>query len=981
MANKFQIKRTSFAGRTPNTTNSGNSAFIDTGELALNLTDGKMFSSNGSVAFEIGANVSNLQVSGNVVLGSDLTGTVIVSVPIDSSLYPFDGGKDIGSSVNRWSNLYSNNISSTGTLTVNSISVNGSIGTAGQLLASNGSAAYWSSAAAVLGAVNYAQNAAPQISTSSTSPVVLAEIPLTVSGNPVQIFVSGDANPLTTGGWGRLQIYRDSTPLGAQVHFESSNANENVPYALQFIDNPGTGTFTYSLKSNYVTGNTQYGETSGPVISTVELQNAKGDANTDRQYTWTNNHIHTNSTRLAFSPLAGGSNVYFTLQNDDNFVFYNSNTTNGSRAVFSIYANNDSSSFQHHTPLQINANLILGTSAVSANGSTGTAGYALITNGTSTYWGSVGDSLTLGGSNTYIQFNNSGSLGGVAGLTFDSTSNTLYVANSISIGSGTAANQTYVSGLATAAYSNAVSHADTKAGDAYTNALSYAAVTYAPLAGAVFTGSVNATSFSTSSFTANSTGIIPVSNTHSLGDVSNRWNVYGSNGVFSGGVTIDGNLTVSGNTITISSQTLSVTDNMFYMNQGISANVTNAVGNGSAIIFTANNNFANGWDVFVSGVTPSSFNGTYHNITEANATHFIVANTNTDTYVSGGMARGKTDSNPDIGFAAGYNDGSYHHAGFFRDATDGYFKVFDNYAPEPDTSVFIDTSNTSFRIANFQANDIIGSTANIATSVSTANLVVTGNASVNNILSLVSISANGSLGSANQVLTSDGTTVYWANSGGGGAKTTMSNTAPTSPEAGNLWWDTDTGRLYVYYEDGTSSQWVDASPSIPGPAGINGTNGTNGTNGVDGVGVYSNTANVEFGSIGVGTPQSGVLGEIRAAGTITAFYSSDERIKTNLQLIDDPLNKLHQIKGVTFNWTDEEVERRGGIDGKFVRSEEVGVIAQDVEKVLPQIVAERPDGYKAVRYEMIVPLLIESIKEQQKQIDELKRIVEGLNAN
>ncbi len=93
MANKIQIKRTSISGRTPNTTTSANGAFIDTGELALNLTDGKMFSSNGSVFFEVGANLSNLTVSSNASFGKILA--------------------------------------------------NGSFGSDGQALISNGSAMYW----------------------------------------------------------------------------------------------------------------------------------------------------------------------------------------------------------------------------------------------------------------------------------------------------------------------------------------------------------------------------------------------------------------------------------------------------------------------------------------------------------------------------------------------------------------------------------------------------------------------------------------------------------------------------------------------------------------------------------------------------------------------------------------------------------------------------------------------------------------------
>ena len=71
---------------------------------------------------------------------------------------------------------------------------------------------------------------------------------------------------------------------------------------------------------------------------------------------------------------------------------------------------------------------------------------------------------------------------------------------------------------------------------------------------------------------------------------------------------------------------------------------------------------------------------------------------------------GNTVANPDLGLSGNYNDGVYHHAGFFRDATDGYWKIFDQYVPEPDASPYIDTSDSTFRIANFQANNITGNT-------------------------------------------------------------------------------------------------------------------------------------------------------------------------------------------------------------------------------------------------------------------------------
>jgi hypothetical protein len=68
MANKLQVKRTAVSSRTPNTTNSANNRYIDVGELALNTTDGKLFSSNGSVYFEVGANLQNITVTSNASL-------------------------------------------------------------------------------------------------------------------------------------------------------------------------------------------------------------------------------------------------------------------------------------------------------------------------------------------------------------------------------------------------------------------------------------------------------------------------------------------------------------------------------------------------------------------------------------------------------------------------------------------------------------------------------------------------------------------------------------------------------------------------------------------------------------------------------------------------------------------------------------------------------------------------------------------------
>ena len=115
----------------------------------------------------------------------------------------------------------------------------------------------------------------------------------------------------------------------------------------------------------------------------------------------------------------------------------------------------------------------------------------------------------------------------------------------------------------------------------------------------------------------------------------------------------------------------------------------------------------------------------------------------------------------------------------------------------------------------------------------------------------------------------------------------------------------------------------------------------------------------------------GTLGEIRASSEITAYFSSDRRLKENIKLIENPITIIDQIRGVTFDWTAEHMARRGGEDGYFVRKHDIGVIAQEVQAVLPELVGTREDGYLAVKYEKLVPLLIEAIKSQQKTIDSL----------
>ena len=119
-----------------------------------------------------------------------------------------------------------------------------------------------------------------------------------------------------------------------------------------------------------------------------------------------------------------------------------------------------------------------------------------------------------------------------------------------------------------------------------------------------------------------------------------------------------------------------------------------------------------------------------------------------------------------------------------------------------------------------------------------------------------------------------------------------------------------------------------------------------------------------------------VGGSITATGNITAYSSSDKRLKENIVPIGDALEKLNKINGVEFDWTDEFIETESGGKGEddfHFKKHDVGVIAQEIQLVLPEVVAERPDGYLAVKYEKVVPLLIEAIKELKKEIEQLKK--------
>ena len=102
-----------------------------------------------------------------------------------------------------------------------------------------------------------------------------------------------------------------------------------------------------------------------------------------------------------------------------------------------------------------------------------------------------------------------------------------------------------------------------------------------------------------------------------------------------------------------------------------------------------------------------------------------------------------------------------------------------------------------------------------------------------------------------------------------------------------------------------------------------------------------------------------ITGNLNVTDDITAFYSSDKRLKTDLSKIGDSSSIINSLTGYRFNWDSNKTNREGS---------DVGIIAQDVQKVLPVIVKERDDGYLAVDYIKLIPVLIEEVKSLNNRI-------------
>jgi hypothetical protein len=129
------------------------------------------------------------------------------------------------------------------------------------------------------------------------------------------------------------------------------------------------------------------------------------------------------------------------------------------------------------------------------------------------------------------------------------------------------------------------------------------------------------------------------------------------------------------------------------------------------------------------------------------------------------------------------------------------------------------------------------------------------------------------------------------------------------------------------------------------------------------------------GDVGIGTDNPGfklhVNGSVAGVGNYQNV--SDARYKTNIAAFPNALDAILNLRGVTFDWKQEDFPDMNFADGK-----QIGFIAQEVEQILPELVMTDAKGYKSVAYANIVPVLVEALKQQQKQITAQQAKMEAL---
>ena len=282
-----------------------------------------------------------------------------------------------------------------------------------------------------------------------------------------------------------------------------------------------------------------------------------------------------------------------------------------------------------------------------------------------------------------------------------------------------------------------------------------------------------------------------------------------SSGITVGGLTVNGNMTVNGTTTTINTTILRVSDNEITLNNDVTGTPTENAG--IEVERGLSSNVKIRWDETSDRWQFTNNGSTYYNIPVAlsdlaNDSGFISSYTETDPIFSASVASQITSSNL-TQWNQAYNWGNHATQGYLKTYTESD-PVFNAHPASTISSTKISNWDTAYSWGNH-------ATAGYLTSLSSAVL---------NDLGDVDTASTPPV--AGQALVWDGTATKWvpgtvATSGGGGgsASVTVSDTVPSTPSLGDLWWNSNEGALKIYYTDADSSQWVDASPSGSGSTG------------------------------------------------------------------------------------------------------------------------------------------------------------------
>ena len=643
-----------------------------------------------------------------------------------------------------------------------------------------------------------------------------------------------------------------------------------------------------------------------------------------------------------------------------------------------------------------NTTALVVTTPLTANGSVGSGGQGLLSNGAtgSPYWSTVLTSIPA----TYVQNTDSRTLSGnlvISGTYFNPSANTILLGNST---------QRWILSANTGDFSGDVTGTSANMSTSVNSALLTVGTSFvANTTGAYHTGTVNAASFTTTGLVANVTALVPTSNTILLGNSIGRFVLTANTGDFSGAVTG-----------TSANMSTSVNSALLTVGTSFIANTTALV---VTTPLTANGTTGSSGEVLLSnGATGSPYWGTVSSSVPAT----YVQNTDSRT-LSGNLVISGTYFNPSANTILLGNS-------------------IQRWVLSANTGDF--------------SGAVTGTSANMSTSVNSALLTVGTNFIANTTALVVTtpLTANGTTGTSGQVLHSNGTTgaPYWtsvtasvpatyvqntdsrtlsgnlvisgtyfnpsantillgnsiqrwvlsANTGDfSGAVTGISANMSTSVNSALLTVGTNfIANTTGAYHTGT----INAASLTVGTSFIANTTGTYHTGTVNaasltvGTSFIANTTGAyHTGTInaashttsGVTANATGVYPSSNSSGTAlgdstrrwivnanTGNFSgqvdassfnttSDSNKKDNIETLVGSLDKIINMRGVSFTWKDNN-------------KKSIGVIAQEIESIVPEIVHTNNDGFKSVSYDSIIGLLIEAIKEQQVTIDFLKSKLE-----